>query len=607
MSQPIVPIFVARPDDPFVVEGDLEVQGDEVVDGNLTVKGQIIGGGGAPGSGTVTSIIAGNQLTGGTITSSGTIAVSTTPSFATLILTGGIGTLSNNVNNAFLALFNGMLYPELQNNLTGSGTESSPYSFTDNTAGIQTVLSSLVSKRGGKIQFSSSRYNLTTPIQLTIPNITFEGVSSSYPIAPDAIALSNYGSNLYTTNQGIVFRTGTAPGNPTYAVQTLTSYGGIVMRDFAISSAFVGGAVNNFINWDSSPSTAIVGIVIANSEVGDQSKINNMSFQNLGTAIFCSGNGNLDTWTFDGLNSDGTSCGFYNNGGLIGFTKFINCCFSDGLYWAIFNGFNGGSTGNWYDHCQFSRNAGTSDTSLDSASLRCAVYLADTNSTITNCNFVDTGHTTYWLGNGSQATATPPAGVTGLIISAPYIRVLGNSFQIITVANSNGIWCQNGSLYGRNSNAAANQVTLSGNTFNGAADNVGIQANNFAAIRIDSGTTVRVNSNLIFNAFSGGLTQWGVVVSGSSHAINDNLIVGCTIGIWLTSASSSCYVGANTYNNQGMDVQIDAGATGNTVFLTSGMKIVDNGTGTILLNYALVTAGLVTLTGTDATRVMSSL
>lgn len=112
MSNPTVPDFVPRPDQPNVINGDLEVTGDGLVDGNFTVKGRFNAGAIQFNQANVT----GNATIGGSL-AVGNSTHSTTP---TITLNGQ---KLNPVNGVSVKLFGA----------TGNGT-------TDDTAAIQAAL-----------------------------------------------------------------------------------------------------------------------------------------------------------------------------------------------------------------------------------------------------------------------------------------------------------------------------------------------------------------------------------------------------------------------------------------------------------------------------------
>jgi hypothetical protein len=58
---------------------------------------------------------------------------------------------------------------------TGEGTEASPYTHADNTAGIQTSINALAAGRGGVVRLKAARHNIATPISITSESITISG------------------------------------------------------------------------------------------------------------------------------------------------------------------------------------------------------------------------------------------------------------------------------------------------------------------------------------------------------------------------------------------------------------------------------------------------
>lgn len=276
MSQPIVPIFVARPDDPFVIPGDLEVQGDEIVDGNLTVKGQIINGGGGGGGGTVTSIVAGNQLTGGTITTSGVIGVDpnmTLTSLTTDTINSGVSGLDITGNT----IFNGSV--ESLNNIFDDGTGNAGVHGTLTVEGITILKSDLtwLNDLGSDATLRPVGGLLSGRIFTLGTNA---GASSTHDIALNGLpaAFSTLASTHNTLDNGAGVLTTSVPGITTtgspiaqFFAPNLSGAG--VSLQLGVSNATLNTAniIFNYISSGNSLNNIQIGLAGANKIIVDGS------------------------------------------------------------------------------------------------------------------------------------------------------------------------------------------------------------------------------------------------------------------------------------------------------------------------------------------------
>ena len=79
---------------------------------------------------------------------------------------------------------------------TGSGTEGSPWSNADNSAGIDTQLAALGSGRGGQLNLAPGRFNIATPILLTQNSVTINGIGQGGFAQPNGAAEGTWGEKL---------------------------------------------------------------------------------------------------------------------------------------------------------------------------------------------------------------------------------------------------------------------------------------------------------------------------------------------------------------------------------------------------------------------------
>ena len=117
-------------------------------------------------------------------------------------------------------MVNGVLNPDSID--TGLGTEASPFvNSTDNTAGIQTKINALAAIRGGIVQLSTSRYDISAAdgIRITTPSIGIVGTVAGFNIDPGGLSEGINGCKIRTTTHGV--RMGI----------TTTKLGNIILKD----------------------------------------------------------------------------------------------------------------------------------------------------------------------------------------------------------------------------------------------------------------------------------------------------------------------------------------------------------------------------------------
>ena len=81
----------------------------------------------------------------------------------------------------------------------GAGTEASPYTSTDGTAGSSAALATLT--RGGKIVYGAARFDISSTININGPSVTLEGIAAGFNIDPNGEQEGSNGTKLHVTAQ----------------------------------------------------------------------------------------------------------------------------------------------------------------------------------------------------------------------------------------------------------------------------------------------------------------------------------------------------------------------------------------------------------------------
>jgi hypothetical protein len=582
---------------------DIQIQGVELTS---IIESLVGGGGGGSGSGTVTTVSGGNSTilvngtAGGTSIVSAALEVNpnlsltSLTSSSTIVASSGINTLTNDLVKALKTMFNGLLYPELQSTLSGAGTVGSPYTFTDNTSGIQTCFNLLSAAQGGQIVLSSSQYNTSVPINPVTNsfNQSIRGVSQGYDTGPLKTFQPTTGSRILgTLATGPVFVVNI---NPALMFEKMAI--GFPVTSFTCQQGpFVSYATNANVS---------SGIVwTGTSSVGggtDQGLVRDVNFVNCMSGIEVSQFGNWDTMIIDRINTDGCVCGITINAAIF-FSRIINSIFADMPYWGVNQNGGSGSQGNAVVNNSFARLCGTSNTDIDTLGLgghtaRGMVIDTAIYSRIVNNTFTNPGQWIFATSSSGSTTVISKMQLAWCVIlnQSQSCVISGNQMYMAGFgqANANCINILNTST----------QWVITGNSINAFSQGIIVASGcNYGTISGNSfqfqNNDIIINSNYVViqgNSFQASGASNGLAVSNPcSITINGNHNV----------------IGPNTYLS-GVggqpDIIINSGATSNAVTLIPGMSVVDNGTGTVFLNYALVTASLCTVTGTDATRLTTS-
>lgn len=213
---------------------------------------------------------------------------------------------------------------------------------------------------------------------------------------------------------------------------------------------------------------------------------------------------------------------------------------------------------------------------------------------------------------GLPTSTTNSIGQPSIITSSCVdCHVIGNFFNAGTTA-SNTISTTFAPFISQTGNAF--DCVYEGNIFTGGW--VATQPVLWSIFSIGAAT----NSNLVNvirgNTFSPSQTSnWitrGIVVSSNSSNQTRNFVIEgntfrnlTSIDVIIGQFNSGNYIGDNIWSITAgvINVSIGTSSNGNIIYLKPGMTVQDNGTGTVLLNYELVTIGLVTLTGSPVSQV----
>lgn len=283
---------------------------------------------------------------------------------------------------------------------SGSGTEGSPYTHADGTAGIQTALDALAAGRGGTLQLEAARYDITANAGLTVlgPGIRVDGGTAGFNIDPNGTAEGITGNKLRFTGTDaglLIGQSGSKHGGvhiervylwaPT--AQLLAAINIIGPLDQAwIEHVTVGG------KW-------AVGLQI--TEVADALHVHG----------FCMNGGPPNVSGYSGQ-----QVGIYQSDGVVAkYSNFTNIYIADIDAEGFMQG-NTTDTGIRLDGSFFVRCSRKSSYAINDA---CAVWWASSFGTISNTVFDATGKT---------VGGTVVAGIPGLIVAGNKNIVTGCTF-----------------------------------------------------------------------------------------------------------------------------------------------------------------------------------
>ena len=205
----------------------------------------------------------------------------------------GAGTATFGTVAAGVAVLSG---PSIQQSSTTSGTEGSPITSSDGTAGIQAQLNAVSVTHGGMVNLAPSAYQITTAPRISLPGTTLEGV---------------FGYGLDSTCGG-----GCAPGTTgTKLIVSGTGTSGLMIGNTGTVSSRLGGVLVRNLYFSGSGYTGTQnGLVI--DQGTDQTLLENINTDNVRIGMLITGASDSSTIKTSSHQEDGwgISIGATNNG-----------------------------------------------------------------------------------------------------------------------------------------------------------------------------------------------------------------------------------------------------------------------------------------------------
>lgn len=206
----------------------------------------------------------------------------------------GSGSANTPAGMSTTGLYAYSIEPQALSGTSGSGTQSSPWTNTDNTAGIQTAATTLSTGRGGQILLAPGEYDFSTSTAYgnAYNSITVQGASRGYNAQPNGTAEGQWSTKLKATGSApcnFVTITGSSssvrPGGDNFADVSLEGCGATWSSSQGVSQAAI--LVQGY-----SDQINVLHVNISNFGVGiagnnvDALQVSKITLQNVGRAFY---------------------------------------------------------------------------------------------------------------------------------------------------------------------------------------------------------------------------------------------------------------------------------------------------------------------------------
>lgn len=360
---------------------------------------------------------------------------------------------------------------------SGLGTEVSPYTNADSTAGIQTHVNTLAAGRGGAIKLAASRFNITTQILITSPCIKIEGVEAGYNIDPNAIYQGVSASALICTTSCISIAGTTYPGR-TGAVNLSRIYMfcSTARQSIGSSSGTIGVEIQSYTD-----QTELSNINIGGFDYGIK-------------GVNSGGGGFIDFTYFHQTNIQGTRVGiWYDNIGPTSGQHYRCCCIAEQDEHNVYVTLASTNISFIFDACAFYR--GSSAMAVTNPA---NVYFGGDRSRFIGSEFCQAGHN---LVLGTNITAD------GMILAGNYNLVTGCEFLDNSTSGSVGL------------RVTGHDNIINGCVFNNNAVDLLLSGNNNTVTSCNLSTiTVSSNGNMI-SSCTFNYAPVHITITGSNNTI----------------------------------------------------------------------------------------
>jgi hypothetical protein len=205
---------------------------------------------------------------------------------------------------------------------SGAGTNASPWTHSDGTAGIQTCVNQLAST-GGTIFLAPGAFYVTSPISIRNGSITVQGVGPGFSAGQYAFSLSTSGTRIIQGGAGgNVFRIGSLSGEPA---------GGISLKGF-----YVYGAAGRTLPASAADYPGAAAVVFDGNN--DQPYVEDLRITNFPVGVVLAVSGmHSDSTIFHHMNMIGNGLPFYKpSDGNQYFGKITFSAISDNDWWGAY-------------------------------------------------------------------------------------------------------------------------------------------------------------------------------------------------------------------------------------------------------------------------------
>ena len=204
----------------------------------------------------------------------------------------------------------------------GDGSESSPYTSLDGTAGIQTALVAL--KHGGALELESARYDIEKTVTLDESSRAIVGKIWSCNTDPNGVFEAKTGTKIRMQGRDYpAIRIG----------DTTDPISGSKVCELGVQGDIPGMDTRPLVDFDRPEASA--GLVIDKVRC-DQCHFENLSFCGLASAVCLSGTAMSDACVFDAINVDGCGNGFWVSPRVSVYSHIRNCVAADTPYYGVY-------------------------------------------------------------------------------------------------------------------------------------------------------------------------------------------------------------------------------------------------------------------------------
>jgi hypothetical protein len=470
------------------------------------------------------------------------------------------------------------VYPHLISGIMGNGTTTPFYNAADN-AQIQAAIDSIQSNNNlsGLVKFSAFKYDVKSSSNVG-SNISFKGVLA-------CVSDTRKGTNIFNNIAISTPVLNMTNGSENTSVENITFYSEVY-------------------------SSITYGYGIVYNQSVQHYKVKESVFQGLGEGIRIAATntyGDIKDNKFVNCGAGIDFADYTSSNSATEHVKIMNNLFKNNKYWGL--NINQGTIAKniVISHNNFESCTSTNNTALNSivdpintwipfnfqTAKRGMLYARCRDSIISHNTFQDAGITTYIPTNTLEYTPSNTI-AWGAIIQGGLNRITTNTF-ISKIQTENS---RTGGLLVLNENTTdviGGGGIVSQNDFNGV----------FAYSILLFAERLQCTNNIIINKLAN-TTGVGIMCAGFDCVVNDNQIHGQSIGIQVTRTGN--IIGHNIYKQNTIDVQIDSGVDGTIVTLVPGLKLLNNGTNTILVNSAYTSSSApnpVVITGTGTISSLS--